>query len=1036
MRLVIDMQGWQGSSRSRGIGRYTISMIKEIIRINKDHEIVLCFNASYHSSVREFVSIVTEGNYSIKIWYPLEPCNYLNEENSWNRKTSEKLYEQFIDSINPDFFLITSVFEGLIDNSIISINTNHKFPIGSILYDLIPLIHSDIYLQNPTIKFWYDERLNVFKKSDYFFSISESAAAESVNYIGWSPQSVCNISTAADEIFYEKEYTDSYKTKIKSKYGITNRFLMYTGGVDHRKNIEGLIFAYGTLPEQLKNSYQLAIVCSMDDNEKKRLYEYALKNSVSKDQIVFTGFVSDEEIVALYNLCHAFVFPSWHEGFGLPVLEALLCGKPVITSNRSSLPEVIQYDDALFDPHDPNDIAQKIEKVLTDETYRAALITHAKKQALKFSWNITANKLLDNLTLFTNDFKRKHKTISNLPAKKDNERRLKLAFLSPVPPERSGISYYSADLIPHLSLYYDIELITTAEKVTDEWISKYVTVHSVEWFSENADKFDRILYQVGNSHFHEHMFTLIKSFPGVSVLHDFYVSGVLSWMEHQGKLDGDFSGSLNYSHGIKSLIFNEQFKYNNEAIIKYPCNLEVLNHSRGIIFHSANSIKLTDNWYGNRFYDKLKVIPLLRPRVDVTKEKKELARSSLSINKDSLVIISLGFLAPTKLNHKLIHSFKKLTVNNNNLRLVFVGQHAEGEYGDEIRSLIEDNENIDVTGWVSDDTYKNWLLAADIGVQLRTMSRGETSAAVLDCMNYGLATIVNSNGSMTDLTNVIKIDEEFTIDDLYSELKHLILNNGVRERLSIEGSELIKDIHSPERCAKSYYEFIEESYSKVNHVDLLKKYNNNLLTANDEKFKRFSQSFSNTFPLYDTPSTYIDITSVMDNDSDSDIWSLVKGLLDRTKISQIIELVYFNFDDYCYYTASSFTKSFFGLNRSNTVDTPVDFHSGNTLLFLNPSYQYLLNLCDYCYNASATDNKVAFLLFDDFFLEINASISNMEEEDRNKLLSLMTNSAVFCTENVGEMNFVALKNNFDKAKNLTVNFISNELYVNKILDFL
>src|SRR5690606_33453296 len=102
-------------------------------------------------------------------------------------------------------------------------------------------------------------------------------------------------------------------------------------------------------------------------------------------ELIFTDYITDEELVQLYNLCKLFVFPSWHEGFGLPALEAMACGAPVIGANTTSLPEVIGLDDALFDPFNVASITQRMQLALTDENFRKTLIQHAEQQVKKFS---------------------------------------------------------------------------------------------------------------------------------------------------------------------------------------------------------------------------------------------------------------------------------------------------------------------------------------------------------------------------------------------------------------------------------------------------------------------------------------------------------------------------------------------------------------------------------------------------------------------------------------------------------------------------
>jgi glycosyltransferase involved in cell wall biosynthesis len=115
---------------------------------------------------------------------------------------------------------------------------------------------------------------------------------------------------------------------------------------------------------------------------------------LTEGELVLTDFVPDDDLVALYNMADLFVFPSKHEGFGLPPLEGMACGAPTLGANTSSLPEVIGWDEALFDPHSPSDMAKKMSQALLDTTFRAQLKAHGIEQVKKFSWDASALKAI------------------------------------------------------------------------------------------------------------------------------------------------------------------------------------------------------------------------------------------------------------------------------------------------------------------------------------------------------------------------------------------------------------------------------------------------------------------------------------------------------------------------------------------------------------------------------------------------------------------------------------------------------------------
>jgi glycosyltransferase involved in cell wall biosynthesis len=170
--------------------------------------------------------------------------------------------------------------------------------------------------------------------------------------------------------------------------------LLYSGGADERKNLLGLIQAYAALPSITRKEYQLVFAGKMPQGEIAHLKEQAHLAGLLPEELVFTGYVSDDELIQFYNLCKLFVFPSWHEGFGLPALEAMACGAPVIGSNTTSLPEVIGMVDALFDPLDVSAITRKIQQSLVDEAFRLRLQAHGRLQIKRFSWDATAKRAI------------------------------------------------------------------------------------------------------------------------------------------------------------------------------------------------------------------------------------------------------------------------------------------------------------------------------------------------------------------------------------------------------------------------------------------------------------------------------------------------------------------------------------------------------------------------------------------------------------------------------------------------------------------
>lgn len=393
MKILIDMQGAQTGSRFRGIGRYTISLVESIIKNRGENEIILLLNDFRKDSINDIKDLFSNqiGKNNIVVFSSPKNVFEMDPKNHWRLKASEYLRESFVSKISPDFILLTTVFEGYGEDFVISIKKSGiKIPTAIIFYDLIPLIYKDKYLADTNVYSWYKNKLDQCKKADLFLAISNSSKNEAVKFMELDTSCVINISSACDKIFHIKNYSQTQVIDFKEKFKVSNKFLMYSGATDERKNHLRLLQAYSLLPMETRNTHQLVFVGGLPPDHKANFLNVANELGFIENELIITDRVTDDEMVMFYNLCTAFIFPSWHEGFGLPALEALQCGKAVIASNTTSLPEVVGRKDALFDPEDITSIKNKINQVLTNDSFRESLEKHSLLQAKKFSWDKTA----------------------------------------------------------------------------------------------------------------------------------------------------------------------------------------------------------------------------------------------------------------------------------------------------------------------------------------------------------------------------------------------------------------------------------------------------------------------------------------------------------------------------------------------------------------------------------------------------------------------------------------------------------------------
>ena len=374
-----------------------------------------------------------------------------------------------------------------------------------------------------------------------------------------------------------------------------------------------------------------------------------------------------------------------------------------------------------------------------------------------------------------------HQKLSDSPPAKS--KRPRMVFVSPLPPERTGIADYSAELLPALAEYYEIDVVMAQDRVDDQWVCDHLELRDVEWLRANAHHVDRVVYHFGNSPFHQHMFTLLKEIPGAVVLHDFFLGDLLAWMEYSGSPDF-WKNALYLSHGYKALC--EAQRHPGSARSTYPANLEILQSALGLVFHSQYARHLAQKWYGEEFAAAWDVVPLLRSPA-VVSDRIEV-RKKLGVKDDDFLICSFGFLGAGKLNHRLIECWLDSDLSKNkSCQIVFVGENDGGDYGLSLLQYIRSrglDDRVSITGFANPELYRNYLISADLAVQLRANSRGETSAAVLDCLNYGLPLIVNANGSMSELDNeaVWMLSDEFENSEL-SEALYVLWHDSIRRQL-------------------------------------------------------------------------------------------------------------------------------------------------------------------------------------------------------------------------------------------------------------
>ncbi len=227
------------------------------------------------------------------------------------------------------------------------------------------------------------------KKADRIIVISNFIREEAIHLFGFPEDQLTAIHLGFDPDNF-KVYAPQEVLAIKKKYHLPENFILFVGSIEPRKNLRNLLRAYVDLEEPIRKEFKLVLV-GFKGWENQEIMSLLRK---LKSDVLYLGYVPDNELGKFYNLASLFVYPSFYEGFGLPPLEAMACGCPVVVSKVASLPEVCGEAVFYIDPNDTGSIAQGMNRVLNDETFRKSLTKKGLERSKLFSWEKCAREHL------------------------------------------------------------------------------------------------------------------------------------------------------------------------------------------------------------------------------------------------------------------------------------------------------------------------------------------------------------------------------------------------------------------------------------------------------------------------------------------------------------------------------------------------------------------------------------------------------------------------------------------------------------------
>ncbi len=378
MRIGIDISTVLNHGVDIGSGRYIINLIKNLLQIDKKNTYILTgryTTSKYLPSVTDLKTKYPSRKLEIKIFKTTQKKLAI-----WDRLRFPpiELLGFRADIFHcPDFIIPPTL------------NKNIVLTIHDLAFIRFPQFNFDWFVK----KYTKEVKRNT-ATAKKILADSRSTKNDIVKLLKINPDKIKVVHLAADNIF-KKLPAGEIDKKILTKYNIDKRYILSVGTIEPRKNYTILIKAFNTLKKNNEKFNLKLIIVGRTGWKSEAAYRERDLSPYRKD-ILFLGRVSDEDLIQIYNQAEFFVYPTIFEGFGLPLLEAMSCGLAVITTNTSSIPEVISDAGILVNPNDVKALSEKIETLAIDNKLNESLGKKSQNQAKKFSWLKTAEDTLNS----------------------------------------------------------------------------------------------------------------------------------------------------------------------------------------------------------------------------------------------------------------------------------------------------------------------------------------------------------------------------------------------------------------------------------------------------------------------------------------------------------------------------------------------------------------------------------------------------------------------------------------------------------------
>ena len=651
------------------------------------------------------------------------------------------------------------------------------------IHDMIPALF-EVFARGGDLDRMYRGRLDLIRRADLVMTLSESTRNDALRLLDLDPAKVAMVCAGASEFFRPPQPGESPAQALAAHLpGITRPFVLAVTGVfglDRRKNTEILLDAYAALPPAVRREHQLVVVCKLSDEDRAAWMTAATGLGLGSDELVLTGFVPDAVLRALYQRAGLFVYPSLYEGFGLPALEAARCGCRTITSNSSSMPEILDFGPATFDPTDASALGALIERSLTDSGFGDQLAGAARWASATHTWERVAERAIDAYSRLAVPARRR----APAPAPP-----LRVALVGPLPPVVSGAADHNRAVAGALAGLCDLDVFAEPGSMQPSEPGRgYRNFHAGTFGSVLSPAgYDAVIYSIGNSRQHLVSYELAIRHPGIVWFHDvslarLHLAYALDRMDRAAARDYVRSTTVHLYKERSALQVVEGDDWEDYAAWEAAgirLLAELAGRAAGYIVGSelARSIVELDlgpfspappSW----------IVPVAVP-------ERPPASFDGPVEDDPPLIVALGNVAPWTRPDVLLQAVAVLD-RARPVRLAFVGGAGEDQARALRRQAIDLGlgGSVELTGWLPRKEYLGRAERAACAVQLRADGLVSGSFALADALAARLPVVTSVWASRgMPAGTVVEVDPDIGPDRLAAAIGAVLDDAGRRQAL-------------------------------------------------------------------------------------------------------------------------------------------------------------------------------------------------------------------------------------------------------------